>query len=376
MYKLDIPPDPREAAKIEGIRKRAEERKERLLNARQRKFGLDTEAIALQIEEKKRRKREEKEHEAALDAQMLEQAKMAMLMEKQQQMKCRIQRLQDEEFRRTAQRPETRREFDINDPSALKNSRPVTEESPEQLGASSLQVFEGEDSSCLDRIQHQKQQQREWLAQQLKERLRKQAQEREEEQAFQSLETCQALLSEDIQQNQERARRDAAREAAEINKAMCEEKKRRQQQERIEEWQKDYEEIMETVSKGFVAEKREDAVSHGPCKLVTACYRGMTEEEARVYHQDRERQKLEAERRRAQLAEEERILQEESVALARQAMLREREIERQRKEQMRLQMQENALLAEEQKKKRQEEQRMCKNEIDPSFYSIFNRDAR
>ncbi|EGD76426.1 hypothetical protein PTSG_07543 [Salpingoeca rosetta] len=352
MFKLDIPPDPREAAKLEAKRRRAEERKNRIFNARQRTMGLDVEALEQQIAEKKQREEEEKERERAMDAEMLENAKLGLMMEKKHQEHLRTRRLEDEEFHRTQQAPETRREFDLNDPSTLRQSRPPTHDPDVTLGISSLQVFDGEDDACTDRMQTQRQQQREWIAQQLHERLAKEAAEAEEEAVFREEETWQARFSDEVQRRQDNARRQAAREAAEYNKRMMEEKQRKKKEDKRHEWQRDYEEIMQTVQGGLVAEKRDDAVSHGPRKVVPDRYRGMTEDEIAQYREEQIRQAQEEEEKRAQIKEEERILQEAAVAMSREALLRERQLERQRKEQLRRQMEENAILAEEQKEHR------------------------
>ena len=49
MYKVDIPPDQREKLAVEARRKREEERKDRIFNARERTMGLDLNTISKQV---------------------------------------------------------------------------------------------------------------------------------------------------------------------------------------------------------------------------------------------------------------------------------------------------------------------------------------
>lgn len=75
------------------------------------------------------------------------------------------------EFHKNCQRPETRREFDLNDPHALKKDRParVSDDDP-RCTISSMQKFMGEDLNCDQRMKFQKEQIREWSLQQQKDR--------------------------------------------------------------------------------------------------------------------------------------------------------------------------------------------------------------
>lgn len=74
------------------------------------------------------------------------------------------------EFRQKYQQPETRREFDLSDPQALKKSTPARlADSDPRCTISGLQKFMGEDLNSEKRKKFQKEQTREWLMQQQKE---------------------------------------------------------------------------------------------------------------------------------------------------------------------------------------------------------------
>jgi hypothetical protein len=67
------------------------------------------------------------------------------------------------QYRRNNQLAQMRREYDLNDPLALKKDKPVrTGDDDPRLGPSSMQKFDGEDLHASQRLQQQKQQMRVW----------------------------------------------------------------------------------------------------------------------------------------------------------------------------------------------------------------------
>lgn len=73
------------------------------------------------------------------------------------------------EFRTLCQRPELRREFDLNDPDHLKKSVPArVSDDDHRCSVSGMQKFEGEDANKNERAFLQKQQQHKWLLQQVR----------------------------------------------------------------------------------------------------------------------------------------------------------------------------------------------------------------
>lgn len=78
MFKVDLPLEPKEQARIDARRNREEQRKSRIFDAKtvhtrallgaltqQRTTGMDYDALTMQIEERKQREAEEKEFNAA-----------------------------------------------------------------------------------------------------------------------------------------------------------------------------------------------------------------------------------------------------------------------------------------------------------------------
>lgn len=80
------------------------------------------------------------------------------------------------DFQQNFQKPETRREFDLSDPLALKKELPArVSDSDVRNTISGMQKFMGEDLNFQERKRFQKEQNREWALQQYGERERAQA---------------------------------------------------------------------------------------------------------------------------------------------------------------------------------------------------------
>lgn len=85
-------------------------------------------------------------------------------------------------FRYLHQQPESRREFDLYDPEALKKDRParVSDDDP-RCGVSSMQKFDGEDLNQQARSQYQREQMQGWFERQMEERRRAEEAQKEAE---------------------------------------------------------------------------------------------------------------------------------------------------------------------------------------------------
>lgn len=89
------------------------------------------------------------------------------LLEEQQKKEIRNINKAVSEFQQSFQRPETRREFDLSDPQALRKDRPARlSDSDPRCTVSGLQKFMGEDLNYKQRVKFQKEQLREWSLQQ------------------------------------------------------------------------------------------------------------------------------------------------------------------------------------------------------------------
>lgn len=87
--------------------------------------------------------------------------KIAVLLQRRQEHDIRELNKAVNEFRQSHQQPDGRREFDLNDPDALKKDKParVSDDDP-RCGVSSLQKFVGEDLNGNARSKLQQEQAR------------------------------------------------------------------------------------------------------------------------------------------------------------------------------------------------------------------------
>lgn len=139
--------------------------------------------------------------------------------------KVRLQTAQElqslQTYRLTQQLPHTRREYDLNDPEALKKSLPArTEDNDPRIGVSSLQRFEGEDLAKDKRSGLQKEQVRVWTDTQVFEREMRKVREREEEKGYEAFQRGVAEKMEALQAAVDSARRERAKLDNEYNAAL------------------------------------------------------------------------------------------------------------------------------------------------------------
>eukprot|EP00055_Hartaetosiga_balthica_P003082 m.6396 g.6396 ORF g.6396 m.6396 type:complete len:367 (-) comp2589_c0_seq1:212-1312(-) len=366
MFKMDLTPDPREQAAIEARRRRAEERKQRIFDTKQRTMGMDFEALEKQIEEKNARKQEEKELERLEDLERLRQAKVGLLLEKQAKEQEKFRRMEDEEFFKTQQLQRTQRLEEEE-----KASQDVVP------GPSSLVQFDGEDLTYAERYRSQRKQQEEWALQQLHEQMQREKQEREREERFRQQESWQAQKSIELANQEAQARAHQEREAMLYNLRMAEEKKEKLKEMKLRESEENYRDMMETVNSDLISENRDAARSYGPRKVIPDRYKGMAEEEVAAIREEQLHQIEQSKIKKAMEAERAMEEQRQSVLMSRQALLQERALKKLHAEQLNLEREANARLAEDQKeKRRQENETFGKNAISGEFFDFFNRDAR
>lgn len=98
---------------------------------------------------------------------MKQNDKMMCMLEEQQKRNIRNINKAVSDFQKNFQKPETRREFDLSDPQALKKDRPARlSDNDPRCTVSGLQKFMGEDLNYAQRTKFQKEQLREWSLQQ------------------------------------------------------------------------------------------------------------------------------------------------------------------------------------------------------------------
>lgn len=380
MFKVDLPLDPREKAKIEARRNRDEQRKSRIFDAKQRTMGLDIESLNAQVEEKKRREAEERDFNAAADTETLRHAKIMELLHQRQTADRRAMEKADLEFRATQQLAATRREFDLNDPDVLKKAT-ITREGDDdpRLGVSSLQMFQGEDLSAKERKRLQAEQQRQWLQEQRDIEAEKQAADEQEQRFLELQQLQQTVRLRDLSAAEDTRRRELERATAEHNKQLIETRAAAEAQRRAAEQEQDSKDQLAAYYGSLLSEDHHSAqpAVGGTVRVLSDRYKGMTDAQRAEYRAAQLAQIEESKKRQEEARQEDAVHDKHTQLIDRTLQLRDRDSARSRRDFARQQNELNATLAAEQKARREHENKIAaRNTIDTSFHDQFNRDAR
>nr|KAF6436307.1 RIB43A domain with coiled-coils 1 [Rousettus aegyptiacus] len=103
MFKLDLPPDPKEVAAIEARRNREKERQSRIFNARTRVIGVDVEALNSQVEERRLQEAAERSKDAAYGTNQVQYDLVAQMLEKEEAERTRRLAKKVQDFREQKQ---------------------------------------------------------------------------------------------------------------------------------------------------------------------------------------------------------------------------------------------------------------------------------
>lgn len=375
MYKVDIPLDTKESAAIQGRRNKEAARKSRIFDAKQRTIGVDLDAINEQVQERRNREDNEKRTHDAYAAMMIRNDTTAQLMD------ARNERMQDQihrgivDFRSREQNREHRREFDLNDPNALKKACPLGQN---DHGISSLQSFVGEDIYNSDRTKHQKEQIREWSLQ-----LQSERQAAEEDAATQDriYDLKRIQLDNKAQQlelTEANERADEVSAIKEFNQRLAEERRLEEEALKNQELANNCQEIRNQILGDTLTENPDVARSaFGAHRVIPDRWKGMSDGELQAIRAVQEQQRAEniAKAEAAQERENEWSLHQTSTAKA--GILMERaQVRMNASERKQLDL-ENAELARQQKSKNKNlDQQVYTNVPTEGYYAQFNTTTR
>ncbi|XP_047502999.1 RIB43A-like with coiled-coils protein 2 [Penaeus chinensis] len=160
--------DEREAARIARRRRLLQERAQRIHQPRVTSIAVDVQALSSQVEERRRYEEEERRKEEEFMRLAATQDRAALLLQHRENEARANQRHDLTKFWREEQRPERRREYDLNCHDHL-------------ISTLYDLSFEGEDENLPERVKAQRQQAEAWLQQQKEEKRVRDLQEREHE---------------------------------------------------------------------------------------------------------------------------------------------------------------------------------------------------
>ncbi|KAI8441057.1 hypothetical protein MSG28_009324 [Choristoneura fumiferana] len=170
--------DRKEAQNRERRRQCELERRSRIFNARNRKIGVDLPFLERQVIEKRAEREEQRKRDVAFAAQMTKDSNLAVVLEAREMEERRRIDLEIDNYRQQYQRPEDRREFDLNDPDVLKKQLPPRASDGEPVGMSS------EDLEYEERKKIMAAQKNAWLEQQVQERKSAEEERKKAEAAY------------------------------------------------------------------------------------------------------------------------------------------------------------------------------------------------
>jgi len=155
------------ANKVAFKRSQEMERRARIFDAKRRTIGVDKEMLDQQVMENRMKKAMEKANIKADDGMMRQCDKMLKLMETDKTNKQRQSEKHCKDFSLQNLHFAARREYDLNDPLAIRKEMPgrIGDDDP-RCGVSSFQQFNGEDLLKEERIRQQRAQQVNFIEQQ------------------------------------------------------------------------------------------------------------------------------------------------------------------------------------------------------------------
>ncbi|XP_053283571.1 RIB43A-like with coiled-coils protein 2 [Pleuronectes platessa] len=220
MFNAELASDRLKRMDLQRRRDRETERRERIFNDKLRTMGVDTGALHVQVEEKKRREEQLEEKQKAHDAEMLHNSKVAFILQHKEEKNKRAMQMELVNYRQQHQQPRSQQEFDLN------NTDHSTDTGVMPPG------LMGEDPEFKNRLQRQQEQIRQWSNQQQSERAAERNQQTLEKLLYDQKRVemdNRALQLQSLEMERSRAEAVATKE---FNLAKIEEKRR---QERYEE---------------------------------------------------------------------------------------------------------------------------------------------
>ncbi|KAM6314446.1 RIB43A-like with coiled-coils protein 2 [Podargus strigoides] len=379
MSRLGVQRDLQEAAALERRRQRELQRQSRIFNARVRTIGVDKDALDSQVKDRKIQEAAERERNEQLANEMKQNDKIMCMLEERQKNDIRNINKAITEFHKNFQQPETRREFDLNDPQALKKDRPARlSDSDPRCTISGLQKFMGEDLNYDQRMKFQKEQLREWSLQQQRDRRNALADQKFEDDLYDKsrIELDQKTMEQ--KRKEEETRRTACTATKDFNRAQAAELAERKKLEKYQKMKDDMDEIASLLQGDLLSENPEQAISSfGRHRVVTDRWKGMTQDQLMAIRYCQQQQVLEKRR----LKEEERRRDAEwdrqRVQAARAQLVLERHQHRQNRERRQALDNINAELSQEQKAKNISlKEEAYSNLPTEQYYAQFNTTSR
>ncbi|XP_020040183.2 RIB43A-like with coiled-coils protein 2 [Castor canadensis] len=353
-------------------------RQKRIFNARDRIIGGDTEAWDVQVHDQKMREATDKARHETFAAEMRHNDKLMCILEGRERRDRKNLCRAISDFQQRFQKPETRREFDLSDPLALKKDLPARlSDNDTRNTVSGMQKFMGEDLNFRERKKFQEEQNREWSLEQQREWERTRADHKTAEDLHKQTRLQLDEAARHLQKLESASRKAACVAVKEFNKNQAAELAERKRQERKREQEDNLAEISALLQGDLLSENLQQAArSFGPHRVMPDHWKGMSPEqlqEIRLAQKQQVQEKLRSQ-------EEERQCNmdwdQQRIQKARATLLEERQQQRQQRNLRRDLDSSNLSLAREQRLQKKYMEESYKNQPSEDYFKQFNTRSR
>ncbi|XP_035165558.1 RIB43A-like with coiled-coils protein 2 [Oxyura jamaicensis] len=342
------------AAALERRRQRELQRQSRVFNARFRTIGVDKDALDAQIKDRKIQEAAEKARNEELANEIKQNDKIMCILEEQQKYGIRNINKAVSDFQKNFQKPETRHEFDLSDPQALKKDRParLSDYDP-RCTVSGLQKFMGEDLNYSLRMKFQKEQLREWSLQQQRDWKNTLADKKILDDLHDKNRIELDRKTMEQQRTEEETRRAVCAATKEFNRKQAAELAERKKLEKHQKMKDDMDEIFSLLQGDLLSENPEQAISSfGRHRVITDRWKGMNQDQLMAIRSSQQQQVLEKMRLKEEEHRRDAEWDRQSILAARAWLILEQHQQRQSWERSQALDSINAELSQEQKSKK------------------------
>ncbi|XP_047406030.1 RIB43A-like with coiled-coils protein 2 [Sciurus carolinensis] len=370
-----LPQDLKQDAGLAKRRHAELRRQKRVFDARSRIIGGDTEAWNAQVHDQKIKEATERARHETFAAEMRQNDKITCILEDRERRDRKTLCRAINNFQQSFQRPETRREFDLSDPLALKKDLPARQSDNDIRNTiSGMQKFMGEDLNFQERKKFQEEQNREWSLQQQREWERARASHRCAEDLHLQTRLRFDETAKHLQTLERTTRRAVCAAVKEFNRKQAEESMERKKQERKQEEEDNLAEISSLLHGDLLSENPQQAASSfGPHRVIPGRWKGMSREQLQQIRLTQKQQVVEKLRLQEEECQRDMDWDQQRVQKAREALLHERQRQRQQRDLRRALDDSNLSLAKEQKKHIDEVRR---NQLTRDYFTQFNTRSR
>ncbi|KAF6390737.1 RIB43A domain with coiled-coils 1 [Rhinolophus ferrumequinum] len=296
MFRLYLPPDPKEVAAIEARRNREKERQNQIFNVRTRVLGVDVAALNSQVEEQKLWKATERSKEAAYGTSQVQYDMVAQMLQKEEAERTRRLAKKVQEFREQKQQLKNRHEFNLSDQDQHWKEFPAH---AGDYGPASMQCFAGEDRDRATCLRMQQEQFRYSLDKQMQERQQARLDEQYADKLSDQLRLAMDARAIQVAKLEESCRLAMSSARANVNRAKAAELAEQKRLEHEHQQEANFMEIHHQIISDLLTENPQVAQhSASPRRVLAYCWKGMTPEQRAAIMKAQEMQRHEQEAQR------------------------------------------------------------------------------